>query len=40
MKRFYVANDFEKASDEAHIIYNLVVKDNEAAHEGVMLAAA
>lgn len=35
MKRSYVANDPEKASDEAHTIHNPVVKDNEAAHEGV-----
>lgn len=35
MKRFYVVNDFEKASDEAYIIYNSVVKDNEVAYEGV-----
>ena len=31
MKRSYVANDPEKASDEAHTIHNPVVKDNEAA---------
>ena len=30
----------EKASDEAHTIHNPVVKDNEAAHEGVTPAAA
>lgn len=29
MKRSYVANDPEKASDEAHTIHNPVVKDNE-----------
>ncbi len=40
MKRSYVANDPEKASDEAHTIHNPVVKDNEAAHEGVTPAAA
>ena len=38
--RSYVANDPEKASDEAHTIHNPVVKDNEAAHEGVTPAAA
>ena len=40
MKRSYVANDPEKASDEAHTIHNPVVKDNETAHEGVTPAAA
>ncbi len=40
MKRSYVANNPEKASDEAHTIHNPVVKDNEAAHEGVTPAAA
>ena len=35
MKRSYVANDPEKASDEAHTIHNPVVKD-----EGVTPAAA
>jgi len=36
MKRSYVANDPEKASDEAHTIHNPMVKDNE----GVTPAAA
>ena len=40
MKRSYVANDPEKASDEAHTIHNPVVKDNETVHEGVTPAAA
>ena len=40
MKRSYVANDPEKASDEAHTIHNPVVKDNEAAHEGVTPASS
>lgn len=40
MKRSYVANDPEKASDEAHTIHNPMVKDNETVHEGVTPAAA
>ena len=40
MKRSYSVNDPEKASDEANTIHNPVVKDNEAAHEGVTPAAA
>ncbi|EFA6624071.1 Sec-independent protein translocase subunit TatB [Escherichia albertii] len=40
MKRSYVVNDPEKASDEAHTIHNPVVKGNESAHEGVIPAAA
>ena len=40
MKRSYVANDPEKASDEAHTIHNPVVKGNESAHEGVIPTAA
>lgn len=40
MKRTYTANDPEKAHDEAHTIHNPIVKDNEAAHEGVTPATA
>ncbi|WP_312074148.1 Sec-independent protein translocase protein TatB [Atlantibacter sp.] len=40
MKRTYTANDPEKAHDEAHTIHNPIVKDNEAAHEGVTPASA
>ena len=40
MKRTYTANDPEKAYDEAHTIHNPIVKDNEAAHEGVTPATA
>ena len=40
MKRTYTANDPEKAHDEAHTIHNPVVKDNEAAHEGVTPSTA
>ena len=35
MKRSYVANDPEKASDEAHTIHNPVVKGSEEQREGV-----
>lgn len=40
IKRTYTANDPEKAHDEAHTIHNPIVKDNEAAHEGVTPATA
>ncbi|POT54629.1 twin-arginine translocase subunit TatB [Citrobacter amalonaticus] len=40
MKRSYVANEPEKASDEAHTIHNPVVKGNEAEHAGVTPATA
>lgn len=40
MKRTYTANDPEKAHDEAHTIHNPIVKNNEAAHEGVTPSTA
>ena len=40
MKRSYVANDPEKASDEAHTIHNPVVKGSEEQREGVTPSSA